>query len=451
VDYLWFFGPRPTPGKRVRITGIQPLDELHVRITATDEEAGYYQYETAPYAYVPPPVYTWGASCRPPTDLNVFETLTVDANGQYGTQAVVQFFPSPDLVKRYVVQGRVPQGEWIEIASGPAVRYTYADIPRGQFEVRVRAVGYADAVSVWVTQTVTLGGASAPLSRIGLPAPEAPKLFYTERDDAIDQVRLVAGYSLAASARPDGLLLMYSVMAVPNKLGIVAGGLGSTLTIGAAEVMGTCYDHGNAPSPILAGSTRGYIKIATPTAPLADSLDFAGAYWGKIPGSEWRKATGHDRGGIFFGDPFDVEPQVGGVLEWAEVAWRDERTQEFRLAALVSPDGRYEIVRWSKIDQVGNAFVLLGVERGQEGTTPIPAEGCTLWYYPAPGAGTVSVNLGSDAHWRESSPGVFEATANINVRVPPKSTIVFTCGTWRQTPDGFLRSPIVPAIYGGAL
>lgn len=58
VDWLWFFAPMATPGKKVRIVNIQPLDRDHVRITAVDEEAGYYAAEAGAYTYLPPTSFT---------------------------------------------------------------------------------------------------------------------------------------------------------------------------------------------------------------------------------------------------------------------------------------------------------------------------------------------------------------------------------------------------------
>lgn len=57
-DYAYAFDPQATPGKKVKITGIQPLSESHVRITAVDEEPAYYAYESNPYTYTAPNTYS---------------------------------------------------------------------------------------------------------------------------------------------------------------------------------------------------------------------------------------------------------------------------------------------------------------------------------------------------------------------------------------------------------
>jgi hypothetical protein len=53
IDYIWSFDPQATPGKKVKITDIKPLDEHYVRVTATDEVDAYYAAEFDSYTYVP--------------------------------------------------------------------------------------------------------------------------------------------------------------------------------------------------------------------------------------------------------------------------------------------------------------------------------------------------------------------------------------------------------------
>ncbi len=42
IDHKWYFSPLPTPGKKVKITSVQPLSETRLRLTATDEYPEYY-------------------------------------------------------------------------------------------------------------------------------------------------------------------------------------------------------------------------------------------------------------------------------------------------------------------------------------------------------------------------------------------------------------------------
>ena len=73
-DYKFVFEPKATPGKKVLITHVIPLDERNIRLVATDEEADYYLQENNPYTYVTPDRSNWSA---PPTlsNLQISETL----------------------------------------------------------------------------------------------------------------------------------------------------------------------------------------------------------------------------------------------------------------------------------------------------------------------------------------------------------------------------------------
>lgn len=78
-DYLWFFEPKPTPGKKVKITGVQPLDASTVRITAIDEDPDYYLAELDSYVYVPPSTY--GVRLPTITKLEANDTLVATGGG----------------------------------------------------------------------------------------------------------------------------------------------------------------------------------------------------------------------------------------------------------------------------------------------------------------------------------------------------------------------------------
>lgn len=53
VDWAWFFDPLETPGRRFKITDVDPTED-GVRFSAVDDDPGYYASENDPYAYVPP-------------------------------------------------------------------------------------------------------------------------------------------------------------------------------------------------------------------------------------------------------------------------------------------------------------------------------------------------------------------------------------------------------------
>lgn len=53
MDWALFFDPLATPGRRFKITEVQPSDD-GVKFTAIDDDAGYYASENNPYLYMPP-------------------------------------------------------------------------------------------------------------------------------------------------------------------------------------------------------------------------------------------------------------------------------------------------------------------------------------------------------------------------------------------------------------
>lgn len=98
-DYKYVFEPAATPGKKMKIVGIQPVSEHYVRITATDEEPGYYASETNPYLYAPPANFE--AQLPTLVDLQITDTLihvglgyaTIislawDVSGTYGSATI---------------------------------------------------------------------------------------------------------------------------------------------------------------------------------------------------------------------------------------------------------------------------------------------------------------------------------------------------------------------------
>lgn len=53
ADYVWAFDATATPGKKVKITSLVPVDENRVKLEAVDEYAEYYLSEVNPYTYQP--------------------------------------------------------------------------------------------------------------------------------------------------------------------------------------------------------------------------------------------------------------------------------------------------------------------------------------------------------------------------------------------------------------
>ncbi|MGB3290922.1 MAG: host specificity factor TipJ family phage tail protein [Burkholderiaceae bacterium] len=53
MDWAWFFDPMQTPGRRFKITDVEPTED-GVRFQAVDDDPGYYASENNPYEHVPP-------------------------------------------------------------------------------------------------------------------------------------------------------------------------------------------------------------------------------------------------------------------------------------------------------------------------------------------------------------------------------------------------------------
>lgn len=54
MDWAWFFDPLETPGRRFKITHVEPVGTEGVKFEAIDDDPGYYASESDPYIYVPP-------------------------------------------------------------------------------------------------------------------------------------------------------------------------------------------------------------------------------------------------------------------------------------------------------------------------------------------------------------------------------------------------------------
>lgn len=52
-DWMWFFDPLETPGRRFKITEVRPTED-GVKFAAIDDDPGYYASESNPYIYAPP-------------------------------------------------------------------------------------------------------------------------------------------------------------------------------------------------------------------------------------------------------------------------------------------------------------------------------------------------------------------------------------------------------------
>lgn len=279
---------------------------------------------------------------------------------------------------------------------------------------------------------------------VGLPAPSSVQAFAsTDANGIVSQVKVQFKLAVTENLVPDGFALCVSVSDYANQLGIGTDS-GATLTIDNAHVLASGSNY-----TIESGSTTGYIEVATAANPLPTSINLGGQFWAQYGTSQWRKVTSYDTLGFYFNEPFDVAPTVGLALNWVEITWTDERDSEYRLAAIVS-GSQYEIVKWTTLTETSGVFSVGGLTRAQEGTTQINGSGGTLNYYPAPGNGTRIIAFPSSSV-TQNPDGTWTAESSTDITVPAGSSVAISALTWRNTTAGLLRSPIVPATYGGPL
>ena len=270
----------------------------------------------------------------------------------------------------------------------------------------------------------------------------------------VTKIRVSTGFAQPLDTLPDGFAVMYSMNSVPNQVSISAGETGTDLTINSVTIdaQGTI--------PILAGSTVSEIVNTTLVAPNNTDLPQISRYWAQFGQSSWRKATGITATSFLFDPPFDIAPSAGETLNWVEVAWFDDRGpdsadtygvpgESYRLAVL-SNGAEYEVLGWGEVYQaIDGTFHIGGCSRGMEGTVPLNADGLTLHYYPAPGAGTVILSIPA-VNFTLMPNGTWSADAEVNVSVPAGWSVSLSCCTFKGVLGKIIRSDIVPLTYGGA-
>lgn len=266
---------------------------------------------------------------------------------------------------------------------------------------------------------------------IGLPAPSDIRGFYEmDANGNVSRIKLRLTVDISETI-PSAVALMFSVQAVPRELGVEDHG--SYLRVTDANIMN------EGTFKILAGSTKNNIVVATGSNPLPP-IDLSGFFWGTLDGQEYRKATGSTSTGFQFTEGFTDSPVTNDDLTWIEIAWADERRDDFKLLHLVSSGGAGEIAKWSTIQFISGQY-RIAVERAQETTTQVTA--VTAQYYPAPGAGTETILIPA-SNFQELETNVFEGASDCSITIPPGSWGAVTIATYCLDGLRVVRSPIVP-------
>lgn len=285
-----------------------------------------------------------------------------------------------------------------------------------------------------------------------LPAP-ASVMIWGAMDSQGNAVRMRVKAELSSvwAYVPDGIQVNVAVFDNPNELIVAGGGTGTDLTIGGAHVLASGSNF-----TVLAGSDAAHLVVTTETSPFPTEFNLAGMFWVQFGASQWRKATSNDATTLYFADPFDIAPTLGETVNWVELSWFDGRGLDTpsdlaannRLAALDNGSA-YEVIRWSALTEIAGVFHLTAL-RAQEGTSAINADGLTLHYYPAPGAGTQVIDLPKAAFVGDPTASVI-AEADILIPVAVGQAVTITANAYRNSAGGVIRSHIVPAIIRGML
>lgn len=82
IDWLYCFDPAATPGKQVKIVSIEPINENRVRLSAVDEDAGYYAAESGDFT-----IATADLSALNPRVLSIDITETWDIHSRGAVEA----------------------------------------------------------------------------------------------------------------------------------------------------------------------------------------------------------------------------------------------------------------------------------------------------------------------------------------------------------------------------
>ncbi len=161
LDYLWFFEPRLTPGKKVKIIDVRPVNEHRVRITAVDENQDYYAAENNPYTYTTPSTY--GAAFPAVSDVQVGDTLIRIGSG-FGTRVAVTW----DVAGEYGgawVRYRFTGRPWVMLGSTTARAMEFDVDAAGTIEIEISAFnkqGRMGSASTQVVSYTIVGQAAVP-------------------------------------------------------------------------------------------------------------------------------------------------------------------------------------------------------------------------------------------------------------------------------------------------
>jgi len=445
VDNLCMFNVADTTAVELICLGIRRQHDLVAEVTFVDHAPAIYDADTG----IIPPFDSNITGRLFPLSLAtpVIESVRAELYGDDVTsgrlrQRIIVVGSIPDehvavsnreVVIRYRVKDSLEPWIYFPVTTSVIV----IDVPvEGIYELQAKQKGVLQGLPGYFGLTESLWTAVqevnvTSVSELGLPAPSAIKGFYEmDAQGLVTRVKLRINLDISV-AIPSAIALMVSIQQVPRELDVTDHS--TYVTVDEANVLNS------GSFTILAGSASDNVVVATTANPLP-SIDLSGFFWGSLDGVVYRKATGSTSTAFQFAEAFPTVPGPGDTLTWVELAWADERSEDFKLMQVVAADGSMEVAKWTAISYTSGEY-RIAVDRAQEGTAQKTAD--KVRYYPAPGAGTETI-LVPASNFVEVENNVFEGSSDAQIQVPPGSWIAVTMATYVLEGMRVIRSPIVP-------
>lgn len=319
-DYKWVFDVKETPGKRVKIVGVQPLRDKLVRIVAQDEDDRYYQAEFGSYQYLG----AEQAASRAPLlqQLEVTEELLRVGSG-FGVQLTLTWDvvgPYDHAMVRIGVNGDDP----VDVGRPYGRRFTWQAPDSGELQIEVTAISAQGSWSEGsrIVRSHTIIGKAAPPANVGSFFISGRTLSWTAVPDvdlAGYRIRWASGADLnweTAQALHEGLLTASPFSPTVMPAGTV------TLMVKAVDTSG---NESREPAYII--TDLGDPAISN----VVETVDFHESGWaGEIVGGEVEAGTGD-----LVADPVDSAwPADGRLPAWPAdgdtPAWPEESYAELQ-------------------------------------------------------------------------------------------------------------------------
>lgn len=445
---VWILQTNNLQAQTFRVVGIKEDGKCEYTITGLAYNTSKYDAVDFNTAFIPMPTTVRQRWYSPsPENLIIAEELYIDTGGVVCSRIDVSVDrPNYPLFDYFKLFWRYTDGEWTEEPIFRTNFTSFSPVKQKEIEISVEGVNQYGVHSnkVFAKYIVTGDNHAAP-------RPQNPLIFATpDQYGNITKAKIRVEFTkeqleVDFGGKISYLMVFLANSAMENYVHVSEGGFGTTLTLDStAIIQQSTYT-------VLSGSSTTQIVVKTPSDPFPP-LAPGGRVWAKLPGGHWRKVNRVDSTSAYFDVPHDVEPVVGELVEWMEVAWFDNRLGQSKTAILT--DGtNYEVIHWGDLtqDPTTDKILLTDCLRGMEGTTPIDATDKVLHYYPAPGAGTTIIRFPVEC-FNPVEEFVFVGETDVDLSIPAGSYTSISAAVYLTNTDGtIVRSDIVPVYYGGQM